>query len=1376
MPDRDVRIRLFVDDSNLKPLAAMTTLLQKAAAAEKTLMGSALKKNKAIQKQAQVVGKDNTALKDVSKSTRTWTQQIVKNIGKVAEWGIATGIVFGAIRTLRTAIDDIVDVEFAMAGLTKVMQDGEIRSKRLRPELLALGHQYGELGDEVVDASTEWARLQISTIEIAQNAETALLAQAVAEMQVVQASGFLIASMQQFEQTSLSNIRTLDQWNELSNRMAVRSVDLAQATARAGSVIHNAGDDMAFLNGMTAALVQATKRSGQEIGNAIRTFGTYAFRLRSVALLEQMGIQVRNKATGDLRRFGDVLTQTAIKWDTFSDSQQRSIAQAIAGTRRQNEFLTLMREFPEVLEATVIAAESFGSAEEEAVILLDTAQKKAEQFRAGMQRLMAEFLTTGPLKAFLDLLNDMINALIEARELIFILGGALTVLAAKAVIAAIANSKLGASIKAVALGFKNLNPWIIAGTAAIVTAGIVWRSFRREVDNTTDALVTASQKEVGIVAGIKARANELDFLIKKYTDLKKAQEAEGTTEFTANLEDIGKKIEAIGKNIDQSFSFDGGIQDINRATELLDALRSQVASERTKAEASLGRRIDLLQRIIKFAEDYAVLLDSIPAATGEFALLDKDREIFEVQALVQAYNQNLGDIRQITGESMDEVADKIKTALLDTGLVSHDFWSKYMVDAVQSKEATDNLKVALITLEKELKTLQDIPGFRENIKGNILSIDELRAKIDELNESARHRAEMARMAGAVELNSLLLTSDAIGQAIALVEDQIAVYQANNKEVDKLQKLLQSLEKQQRNVNNRMIESGKALAGDAIGKALKRQTTAIDDLFAAEIKLAQGSKDNIAASNLQIQAMEQQSTAIKAAIALTKTFGLSADGLEEELRGVNSAIELEKNLLANLIRPLQLAKERTDALKKSEKEFNRIAENRMAIMELNLRGLQSVGAGEAKVAQTRVDALKKLIEFSKQYNLSIEVQEDLVRRLASAYQELGIARNEQGQKLINESLDEGNRILLRQLELSKALGASDISLAQQRIAILQREKQAVKDSLLFEETKKKQVKKLDIELADAANDLAVAEAKAATAATDAWIKEYNRRADAWAKLIGKGLSRKGLFETLERLQQEMVDRWIRTAFEPIINRLTKWEFQMLGISPEQLSIQEQNRNKVIMALRTGGNAVQSSIVTGANYHAAVIRAAMTNQPVPVIGGTQVSPVTIPMNTAAVGPVGPMPAAGGFSAGGTALALAPFVLSNAQDFATGRGGGVRAAGSVAGGIAGGILGGGNPAAIAFGAQMGNELVGALQGLKHAIWDDTEERKRPQAETLRQQVGSAINRGTFGNAAQITYHVENNVHMGFLIPDREGARRAANIIKKELSSIDSNVSVGA
>jgi hypothetical protein len=147
--------------------------------------------------------------------------------------------------------------------------------------------------------------------------------------------------------------------------------------------------------------------------------------------------------------------------------------------------------------------------------------------------------------------------------------------------------------------------------------------------------------------------------------------------------------------------------------------------------------------------------------------------------------------------------------------------------------------------------------------------------------------------------------------------------------------------------------------------------------------------------------------------------------------------------------------------------------------------------------------------------------------------------------------------------------------------------------------------------------------------------------------------------------------------------------------------------------------------------------------------------------------------GATIGQYGLTIGPDILANFQDWRTGRGGGVRAAGYGIGAAIGGYFGG--PQGAAFGGQAGQGLVTALQELKHAIWDDTEERKRPREETLREQVGSAINRGTFGNAAQITYHIEQNVNMSYMIPDREQGRRVLAWMQENLSEYNTNVTVG-
>jgi TP901 family phage tail tape measure protein len=1368
MPERDIRIRVFIDDSNLKPLATMTTLLQKAAAAEKTLMRSAINKNKAIQKQGKVVEQDGKELDKTGKKTRSWTRDIVRNIGKVAQWGIATGLLYGAIRTLRTGLDDIMDVEFAMAGLTKVMRDGEVRSKSLRGELLALGQQYGELGNIVVDASTEWARLQISTFEIAANAETALLAQAVAEMQVVDATRFLIASMQQFEQTSLSNIRTLDQWNELSNRMAARAVDLAQGAARAGSVIHNTGDSMAFLNGMTAALVQATGRSGEAIGTAIRTFGTYAFRIRSVNVLERSGIDVRNKATGSLRRFSDILTQTAIRWDTYTDVERRAIAQAIGGTRRQNEFITLMREFPEVLKAATIAAESFGSAEKEAAILLDTAQKKAEQLRAGLQRLMVEYSNTGPMKAFLDLLNQLINALIEAKEIIIVVTVVVGLVAAKALIAAIAASKLGVAIKGLVVGLMALNPWLIATVGAVVTAGLVWRSFRKEVDTTTDVLVNAAQKEAGIVSGMRARGDELDMLIKKYSQLAKAQEQEGSTRFADSLTEMAKNIESVARNIDKGFVFntERWADSLDRARAILGELRTQTDAEAASTQASLRSRIDMLQRIIRFAEDYRTMMQNMPGRTGEFGMIDSKRSEIELQVLMEAWERNFKDIKKITADNLKDATEEVKKHLQGTGLVASSFWGNYMVDARKADEATENLKVTLATLEKLLRDISERTPFTTMLQDATLSLKEIRAEINRLNEASRHRAALATMAGATEVNALMLTQDAIGKSIRLVNEQITLYHKNGEEVDKLEALLGSLEQQQRNVNNRMREAGRELARDAVGRALERQTTGINNLYAADIKLAQGRKENVTATELQIQAMGRRAEALKNAIILTRLFGSSADKLEEELSTLNAEIALQTRLLNELIKPQEQSKTVADARAASEARVRGLIDLNNAAMERQLRILQASGAEEVELARLRLKTARLTLTQSMGHVRSLTSVLVLVGAVVDAYNELQAALTGKEFTDFEVALQGMSDQTRRQIALAKAQGATDIQMAKMRIEGIKKEQAAVVESGLSEQRVKKLTLDLTREMEDAANDLAVAEATAARESAEAWIKAYQKRRAAWEKLFVKGMTKEGILGTLERINEQLIGAYVKNAFKPVIDFLTDMEIDIIGKTPA-----EEIKASMIDGGEQSGQIIHDYMITAGEAIGLSISGATRKITEESRRGSQWAKE--------IGAVikGEAPASslsGGQYATAFGLTVGYDVINRAPDWLNERGGGVRAGGYVAGGTVAGILSGGNPAAIAQGGRMGESLISILQELKHAIWDDTEERKRPQEESLREQVGSAINRGTFGNAASITYHIENNVHMGFMLPDREAGRRAVAWIRENLSEYGANVTV--
>ncbi len=465
----EINIGVNVTTNNLSALQQLTTLLQQASSATTALTQSSINKNQAMGLQTkattthnQAQTQTNKSITQASKATKGFSDDITHNIAKVAEWTIATMAVFNALRLLKTGVSDVIAVEYAMAGLTKVMRNGQEMAKNLRMPLMELGVTYGELGTEVINASTEWARLGLTQKQIAQNATVALLGQAVAEMEVTEATKYLVSAQQQFHRSVNDNIEILDSWNQLSNTYAVRTIDLAQATQRAGAAIYATGGNIQELNAYTTALVQSTGRSGNEIGNAIKTLVQYSTRVETVnQLLKDNVVQVQD--VGDnLKPFGDILSDIASQWAGMDDVTKRNVATTMAGTRQANIFINLMEQYPTVLKAQADSWRSVGSSMREAQIYLNTTKKQLDSLRSAFM-MMASSMSGAILplfKTFITATTNMLLAFAKFPPLLLAIGAGLIAMAVAFQKATVGVIGFNAAIKAAAL-----NPYMFAVTA-----------------------------------------------------------------------------------------------------------------------------------------------------------------------------------------------------------------------------------------------------------------------------------------------------------------------------------------------------------------------------------------------------------------------------------------------------------------------------------------------------------------------------------------------------------------------------------------------------------------------------------------------------------------------------------------------------------------------------------------------------------------------------------------------------------------------------------------------------------------------------------------------------------------------------------------------
>lgn len=335
-------------------------------------------------------------------------------IGKVLIWTAATTAVFGAINLLKTSLSTFTDFEGQLIALARVAQFSADGVSNLTRQTIELAISFGSNIDKAQEATVSLARLGLTATETAITLEAALLAEAVAEVSVEVATKRLISATNQFNIEISQSIRIIDEFNELSNKNAVTVEDLSKAVTIAGSVFNAYGAEIQDLNALTTVLAENTAKSGSEIGNALKTIGSFTFRPETIRTLERLtGIEIKAD-TGDLKELDLVLTEIAFRFDQFTEAEQNEIVTSIAGARQRNFGIIILKKFDQVLEKNIEQLNSVGSAAKESIPVLASFGSQVKQLGANFDSATIAIGET--LSKLVGFLIPAANVLVEVLK------------------------------------------------------------------------------------------------------------------------------------------------------------------------------------------------------------------------------------------------------------------------------------------------------------------------------------------------------------------------------------------------------------------------------------------------------------------------------------------------------------------------------------------------------------------------------------------------------------------------------------------------------------------------------------------------------------------------------------------------------------------------------------------------------------------------------------------------------------------------------------------------------------------------------------------------------------------------------------------------
>jgi len=556
--------------------------LNEYIATVKKANGSTIRYNTTLDKfkKIMVQGGPGGFIGRFTESIRDQTQEIVRVTGKVLLWTAATSAIFGAIRLLKSSVGVFSEFEQEMVALARVAQFDQAEVELLSQKVIDLSKQLGSNIIVSTEAATSLARLGLNAAEITSVLETALLAQNVAELEVNEATLKLISALKQFQLDMTASINILDQWNELSNKNAVTVSNLAEAVSVAGSVFNSFGADIEDLNSYITVLSEVTAKSGAQIGNALKTIASFAFRPETINTIERLtNIKVETE-TGELLELDRLLAGIAARFDDLTDAQKNELVTSIAGARQKNFLIALLNNFDDVLENNAVQFGAAGSAQEENIKVLDTYANRVERLTAVLDEAKISLgeAFVEKIAEVLPVLEKMIGALKDETVQASIANGAMISLIGTIGLVVAANAKA-------ILSFKNL-----AVALAAVAASAIAADFRK----------TFADPQQYVKALDSARESVIRFG-KRFDDARKQTERE--IEVLNQLEETASQIEENFYGIERSASAVS-----KREKELLDLAKKYrdnkaiTAEEFEELEKSSNKQLTL-QKFIQSREE-----------------------------------------------------------------------------------------------------------------------------------------------------------------------------------------------------------------------------------------------------------------------------------------------------------------------------------------------------------------------------------------------------------------------------------------------------------------------------------------------------------------------------------------------------------------------------------------------------------------------------------------------------------------------------------------------------------------------------------------------------------------------------------------------------
>ncbi len=410
----------------------------------------------AFKSQVKAAGRDVQSFGDIIKT----------NIGKVAEWALATVSVFGVISRgmsiLKSAATTIISLDTAMIDLKKTTNESDAAYQKFYSSASNTAARLGVTTDAIIAQTAEWSRLGYTMEEAARMAENSAIFTAISpEMSAEDAIDGLISIVKAFDVEADDVLEgIISKINIIGNEMAVSNADIVEVMTRASASMKAANNTFEETVALATAATEIT-RDASQAGNALRTIsmrirgydeeteeysGTIAALTGDIADLTKVasnggrGISLFEPGNPEqYRSTYDILQDIAHIWDELTDKNQAQLLETLFGKNRANVGAAILSNFEQAEAAITKMEDSFGSADKEMESVKSSIEYKLNSLQQTWVSVAQNLLPTDLVGGVVDGANLVSQAVDSITKHLGLMGSTGAVVASAGLVKLIAN-------------------------------------------------------------------------------------------------------------------------------------------------------------------------------------------------------------------------------------------------------------------------------------------------------------------------------------------------------------------------------------------------------------------------------------------------------------------------------------------------------------------------------------------------------------------------------------------------------------------------------------------------------------------------------------------------------------------------------------------------------------------------------------------------------------------------------------------------------------------------------------------------------------------------------------------------------------------------